>query len=163
MRVERRFVPALALLTLSHYPCCMQTQITEDDITRLLSVFYADVRKDALLAPIFATRITQDDWDDHIIHIGKFWSSIFLKTGEFSGNPMRKHLTLDGIMPEHFERWLHLFRLAGVRVLETEKSAAFNIMAERIAKSFQMGLAFNRESRGETNHPFQAYAIRPPT
>jgi len=37
--------------------------ITKDDIQKLMTVFYADVRKDTLLAPVFATRIAPDDWD----------------------------------------------------------------------------------------------------
>lgn len=141
----------------------VDTQITEEDIARLITVFYASVRKDALLAPIFATRIKAEQWDEHITHIGAFWSSIFLKTGRFSGNPMRKHLSLKGLTPAHFERWLHLFRAAGVRALDTDKSAAFNIMADRIAKSFQMGLAFHHESKGETDHPFQDFALKRPS
>ena len=133
--------------------------ITKDDIQKLMTVFYADVRKDTLLAPVFATRIAPDDWDEHMAHIGTFWESALLKTGRFSGNPMRKHLSLPGLTPAHFERWLHLFRIAGVRTLPTEKYSAFNQMAERIASSFQMGLALHYESKGEDDHAFTAFSI----
>jgi len=34
-------------------------------------------------------------------------------------------------------------------------------MAERIGKSLQMGLAFNREQKGEMDHPFTAFSVKP--
>jgi hypothetical protein len=47
-------------------------------------------------------------------------------------------------------------------VLETEKAKAMQTMAERIAQSLQMGLAFNFEKTGQTNHPFTDYGMRLP-
>lgn len=48
---------------------------TEDDINTLVRAFYARVRDDDLLAPVFATRIQGDAHEDHI---ASFWASIFL-------------------------------------------------------------------------------------
>lgn len=141
----------------------MEDKITQGDITRITQAFYADVRKDDLLAPIFASKIAPADWDDHISHIGIFWGSVFLKTGAFQGNPMRKHLALSGLTPEHFTRWLALFKSAGARTLSDEKAHAFFTMADRIARSFQMGLAFHHDNKGETDHPFKAFAIQRPS
>ena len=62
----------------------MGLPIKEEDIRLVVRAFYARVREDDLLAPIFATRIQDDSWDIHEDHITDFWSSIFLKTKQFS-------------------------------------------------------------------------------
>jgi len=127
----------------------------------VVHAFYADVRQDDLLAPIFATKIKGAEWETHMNHIASFWSSIFLKSKEFSGNPMRKHLEVEGITPEHFNRWLSLFHATSERVLAPEKAGLINNMASRIGQSLQMGLAFHFEKSGQRNHPFTEFAIRP--
>jgi len=58
----------------------MSNLFSEADIKRLVHVFYGDVRKDAMLAPIFATKIPEDHWPAHMAHICDFWSSVFLQT-----------------------------------------------------------------------------------
>lgn len=135
--------------------------IDEAAIKIVVHAFYARVRQDPLLAPIFATKIEDKAWPNHLDHIIDFWSSIFLKTGRFSGNPMRKHLTIDGLTPAHFTRWLDLFQETAEAVLLPEQSQTMHAMAQRIAQSLQMGLAFNLETSGVVNHPFTEFAIRP--
>jgi hemoglobin len=138
----------------------MSGRISEADIQRLVRAFYKEVQKDHILAPIFASKIDPEGWDVHIDHIADFWSSIFLKTGRFKGNPMLKHAALPGLTPDHFNHWLALFTKVSNRVLETEKAKAIQLMAERIAQSLQMGLAFNFEKAGQTNHPFTDYGMQ---
>ena len=118
--------------------------ITEDDIAAITKVFYAWVRKDDMLAPIFSEHIgtTDEQWAPHIAHINDFWSGIFLKSGRFKGNPMSKHAGLEGLTPAHFIRWLDLFKKAGEKTLPVAKRVHFNNTANRIAQSLQMGLAF---------------------
>lgn len=115
-----------------------------------------------MLAPIFATKIDRDDWEKHMDHIADFWSSIFLKTGRFKGNPMLKHAALKGLTPAHFSHWLTLFKDVTNRTLETEQAEAMQMMASRIGQSLQMGLAFNFEKTGQTDHPFKDYGMRVP-
>jgi len=134
--------------------------INEDDISQVVHAFYACVRQDELLAPIFATKIKAADWDSHMEHISKFWSSIFLKSNQFKGNPMQKHLALEGLTPEHFTRWLSLFQETSERILSAEKAGLMNKMAARIGQSLQMGLAFNYEKSGQKDHAFAEFGIR---
>jgi len=136
-------------------------EINEADIQRLVRNFYAAVRLDPLLAPVFATKIKEDEWDHHMAHIADFWSSIFLKTGRFHGNPMSKHAALPDITPAHFTRWLAVFADISERHLKPDQAEAMQAMAERIGKSLQMGLAFNREQKGEMDHPFTAFSVKP--
>ena len=137
-------------------------EIEEDDIRRVVRAFYAEVQKDDMLAPIFATRIGAGNWEAHMEHIMDFWSSIFLKTGRFNGNPMRKHLGLENITPAHFTRWLSLFQAVSNRTLEPAKAAAMQAMANRIAQSFQMGLAFHYENTRTDDNPFAGFGLSPP-
>jgi hemoglobin len=140
----------------------MAPLFTEADIHKLVQSFYAKVRKDALLAPIFATKIKADDWERHMGHIADFWSSIFLKTGRFKGNPMGKHARLEGLTPAHFAHWLSLFRQTAAAVLLPAQVEAIHTLAKRIAQSLQMGLAFDFEKSGIDNHPFKEFGIRRP-
>jgi len=126
----------------------------------VVTSFYAAVREDDLLAPIFATRIKSDEWDTHEDHILSFWSSIFLKTKQFKGNPMQKHAALNGLTPKHFSHWLSLFQETTQRVLTPEKASLMIEMARSISESLQMGLAFNYEKSGQNDHPFTEFGIR---
>src|SRR4051812_5633003 len=41
-----------------------------------------------------------------------FWSSVMLTSGRYKGNPIAKHVRLEGMKPRLFELWLALFRSA---------------------------------------------------
>ncbi len=138
----------------------MTAQITEADINKVVRAFYADVRRDDLLGPVFATKIHDEDWESHMLHIADFWSSIFLKTGRYNGNPMQKHASLSQITPEHFRRWLSLFAQTLNDTVTPEQASKFYAMAERIGSSLQMGLAFQYEKAGVKDHPFTDFGLR---
>jgi hemoglobin len=79
-----------------------ETGIDEAMIDALVETFYARVRDDRLIGPIFADRIT--DWGPHLGQMKLFWSSVALSTGVYQGRPMPKHLPLP-IDARHFDRW----------------------------------------------------------
>ena len=83
-----------------------ETGIDEAIIETLIRAFYARVRQDALLAPIFESRIA--DWEPHLDNMFAFWSSLTLHTGRYHGQPMAKHMSLL-VDSRHFDRWLALF------------------------------------------------------
>lgn len=70
----------------------------------LVHRFYARVRKDPLLGPVFARHVP--DWDAHLAHLVDFWSALLRGTRRFSGAPMPKHMALPGLQPALFRRWL---------------------------------------------------------
>lgn len=76
-------------------------------IDRIVDAFYGKIREDEILGPIFATHIT--DWPIHLARMKTFWRSVLHQSGEFSGNPMQKHIALPGLEFSHFARWLDLF------------------------------------------------------
>jgi hemoglobin len=55
-------------------------QISEDGIQRLVDEFYAKVRADPELVPIFNCAIP-GDWGLHLATIRDFWSSVMLTSG----------------------------------------------------------------------------------
>lgn len=114
--------------------------IDDDYIAAFVDSFYARIREDGLLGPIFAERIA--DWDRHLGRMKRFWRSILHNSGEFSGNPMAKHITIPGLEERHFAHWLDLF-YATLRELERDPQASrlVGTRARMIADSLLTGIA----------------------
>ena len=102
-------------------------------IDALVEGFYARVRDDRLIGPIFADRIA--DWGPHLAQMKLFWSSVALSTGVYQGRPMPKHLPLP-VDARHFDRWLELFEATAADVCPPAAAAHFIERARRIAESF---------------------------
>jgi hemoglobin len=115
-----------------------QTGINEAMIDALVEGFYARVRNDGLIGPIFAAHI--DDWGPHLAQMKLFWSSIALSTGVYQGRPMPKHMPLP-IDARHFDRWLDLFVETAQDLCPPVAAAHFIERARRIAASFELGVA----------------------
>jgi hemoglobin len=105
------------------------------DIETLVTEFYSKVRQDEKLAPVFA----HVDWHHHTPIIINFWSSLLLGDQSYQGNPFQKHIKLP-IDPQHFERWLHLFKQTLQENFEGEKADEAMDRANSIAKMFQFRL-----------------------
>lgn len=114
------------------------TGIDEAMIDQLVETFYARVRDDALLGPVFAERVT--DWAPHLVQMKLFWSSVALSTGVYEGRPMPKHLPLP-IDATHFDRWLALFEETANAICPPVAAAHFMERARRIAESLELGIA----------------------
>lgn len=130
----------------------MTTAIDTDVIARLVHTFYARVREDDWLGPIFEANVM--NWDTHLARMCAFWESVTLATGIYHGQPMRKHLPLpvDG---RHFDRWLELFEATAREVCSAEAAEIFIGKARRIAESLELGIAASqgvRLNRGERLH-----------
>lgn len=118
-----------------------ETGIDESMIERLVHCFYARVRDDGLIGPIFASRVS--DWDLHLGRMCLFWSSVALASGRYHGQPMPKHLPLP-VEARHFDRWLELFRHTARAVCPPAAADLFINRAELIAQSLEMGIASGR-------------------
>jgi hemoglobin len=118
-----------------------RTGISESMIEALVRAFYAKVRGDALLGPIFAARIS--DWERHLHRMCTFWSSVALMTGSYHGNPMLMHVPLP-IDASHFDRWLALFEETCGELCPPPAALHFIERAQRIAQSLELGIAASR-------------------
>ena len=117
------------------------TGIDEAMIEDLVARFYAKVRDDQVLGPVFAAKIA--DWGPHLKRMCEFWSSVALLTGRYHGQPMQKHLTLP-IDEQHFARWLGLFEETVEECCPPAARVHFMDRARRIAESFRLGIAMQR-------------------
>lgn len=115
--------------------------IDEQGLTRLVALFYARVREDAELGPIFNDAI--GNWPEHLEKLAAFWSSVMLTSGRYKGNPVAAHLKhRDRIEPALFERWLMLWARTTAEVMAPEAAAALQAKAARIAESLQLAMFF---------------------
>ena len=117
---------------------------TDAQIEDLISTFYARIRKDPELGPIFE-RVIGDDWGPHLKTMCDFWSSVMNTTGRYKGRPIPAHVKLTGIEPRHFARWLALFGETADELFEPALAQAFLARAEKIAASLMLGFAFHAE------------------
>jgi hemoglobin len=124
--------------------------IDELMISALVTTFYAQVRQDPLIGPIFEARV--DDWNHHLERLCAFWSSVVLMTGRYHGQPMQVHISLSA-ESEHFERWLEIFEATARGMCPPKAADVFVDRARRIADSLELGIASRRE---EINTPGRA-------
>lgn len=116
--------------------------VTEDMIRDLVHAFYRKVREDELLGSVFNN--TVEDWDVHLAKLCDFWSSLTLASGKYKGKPVPVHLALPGITPDHFVRWLDIFRNTAKHHCPENAAALFVSRAERVAESLQLSITINK-------------------
>jgi hemoglobin len=118
--------------------------ITEQSLTMLVNAFYARVREDALIGPVFNDAI--HDWPDHLEKLQAFWSSVMLTTGRYKGRPLPAHMKHAGrISAASFDRWLALWKTTTEDMLDPASAAALQDKAARIGESLSLGIAFHRD------------------
>ena len=118
-----------------------QTGIDEPMIQALIHGFYARIRDDALLGPIFDAHI--HDWPLHLERMCQFWSSVMLMSGQYHGQPLPRHMPLP-IDARHFDHWLALFETTASEMCPPKAADHFNTRARRIAESLELGIASGR-------------------
>lgn len=113
----------------------------EAALPALLDRFYARVRADAQLGPVFNDVV--EDWDKHLTTLADFWSSVMLTTGRYKGNPIQAHLKhVDRIPSELFSRWLTIWNETTSEMMVPEIAVAMQAKAGRIAQSLDAALHF---------------------
>ena len=122
------------------------SQIDEAGLERLVHAFYARVREDAELGPVFNDAIA--DWPEHLDKLTAFWSSVMLTTGRYKGQPVpahRKHR--ERINPALFDRWLALWGETARELMAPEAAPALEAKAARIAESLPLALFFRLDDQ----------------
>jgi hemoglobin len=112
-------------------------------ISQLVERFYAAIRQDELLGPIFAKHI--GDWPNHLARMKDFWASIMIESGRYSGNPMQKHIAIGGFDASLFARWRDLWdQTLADAAPNSIVSDRFREAAQRIGESLLTGIEINR-------------------
>ena len=120
--------------------------ITEEGLMALVERFYAKVRADAALGPVFNGAV--HDWPEHLQRLQAFWSSVMLTSRRYKGRPLPAHLKHEAaITPALFERWLRLWRETTSELMAPPAAAALQEKAGRIAQSLTFALEDERERR----------------
>ncbi len=121
------------------------------DIERLVSLFYDKVNQDDLLSVVFNVH-AKTDWESHLPKMVRFWSGILLDTSDYRGRPFEAHAKQsEHITPEHFKRWIALFKETISENFEGEKAALAIQRAESIGDIFQYKLDFMRLNKEATD------------
>jgi len=81
-------------------------------VSLLVRTFYAKIRKDDFLGPIFNGIIT--DWETHLELLTDFWETNLLYKRKYFGNPMHAHVEVDQklgntINEMHFGTWINMW------------------------------------------------------
>lgn len=123
-----------------------QSPISETQLAALIPRFYARVREDELIGPVFDGAIA--DWDHHLEKLVAFWSSVMLTSGRYKGNPVAAHTKhLGEITPPMFDRWLALWTEVTAETLPASAATALQAKAARIAESLKLALYFRLPPR----------------
>ncbi len=115
--------------------------LDRDGIQRLVHDFYADVRRDGELGPIFEAAIGAH-WTPHLDRMVEFWSTVMLGTHSFRGNVFGKHVALaetSRVEPRHFLRWITLWHRHTGRLFEAEVAEEFQRTAHGIGRNLFYG------------------------
>lgn len=92
----------------------MKTIENREDISFIVHHFYAKVRKDDFLGPIFNSHIPDEKWPEHLEKLTDFWETNLMGVPKFKGNPSQKHIQVDRNLnyktdQSHFGQWLNLW------------------------------------------------------
>lgn len=117
---------------------------TEEEIVFLVHSFYARIRSDETLGPVFDAHVT--NWEPHLAKMVDFWSSALRGTARFRGTPMPKHVALPGLTAELFRRWLALFGQTTEGLANVPMRERANELAHRIAESLWYGYQSSHRS-----------------
>ncbi|MGE4048085.1 MAG: group III truncated hemoglobin [Acetobacteraceae bacterium] len=121
-------------------------EINEQTIVCLVDAFYAEVRRDPRLGPVFNGAIAPDDWPRHLQKMYAFWSSVMLTSGRYKGNPVAVHQRVNGLEPALFAHWLDLFEATALRLFTPPLAQSFADRARRIAESLRLALFFRPDA-----------------
>lgn len=108
----------------------MTTPFEQAEISELVDRFYAKVRLDDEIGPIFNEAI--ESWDAHLALLKDFWTTVLTGESRYKGNPMVAHFPLK-LAKKHFERWLSLFEETSAEVMPPEHARIVQQKAHQIA------------------------------
>ena len=127
-------------MQLSHTPSSTTERgpVTRERLSDLVHSFYADVRADPLLGPVFEKALAER-WEPHLERMVEFWSTVALGTKSFRGNVFGKHMALADVTPAHFTAWVKLWGHHTERLFEADAARELQFTAHGIARNLFQG------------------------
>ncbi len=105
-----------------------------ESITRLVHGFYADVRRDPLLGPVFEAAL-HGRWEPHLQRMVDFWSTVALGARSYRGNVLASHRPLQGVTPAHFAAWVRLWGEHTSRLFVPDVARSLQQAAHGVARN----------------------------
>ncbi|SDE36891.1 hemoglobin [Paracoccus isoporae] len=122
-------------------------EISAAQIDQVVARFYAAIRRDTTLGPVFARHVS--DWPAHEEKIARFWRNAILFERSYDGNPMRVHREAGDVRPEHFTPWLALFDRTLRDTLPDPAADAWSALAHRIGAGLRLGVEDQQRPAGQ--------------
>lgn len=119
-------------------PATRRGPVTRERLSTLVHAFYADVRADVLLGPVFEAALAER-WEPHLARMVEFWSTVALGSKSFSGNVFGKHMALADVTPAHFAAWVRLWGDHTGRLFEADDARELQVVAHGIARNLFQG------------------------
>ncbi len=113
-------------------------------LLELLRYFYADVRQQTEIGPIFTAHIS--DWPAHLEKIADFWSGVTGGPARYGGGMPMKHFPL-GLEERHFAAWLGLWARHCRARLAPAEAAEMITVAETIGQRLRQMIALDAAHR----------------
>jgi len=119
----------------------LTSEVTKENLNKLVVSFYAKVIKDDLIGPIFIDVLGKDmkneTWKSHIELLTNFWAAIALGESDYNRTPFAPHLEFaDRLSVKAFERWLKLFFETLNSIYEPALAQQFLARSKHIAGNF---------------------------
>jgi len=114
-------------------------ELTDQALGPVIRAFYARVRADSLLGPLFNQAV--GDWPAHEAVLIDFWHSVINTSGRYKGPVLERHLRHKGrITQAMVARWLALWGETAHQLLPATDALRLTDRAARIAKSLSLAL-----------------------
>ncbi len=117
-------------------------------IAQLVDRFYAAIRADALLAPVFEP-VLKGRWPAHLARMVDFWCTACKIERSFRGDVYQKHMALPDMAPAHLARWLRLWRQHTEALFAPRQAAHLQDVAVGVARVMHLGWFGQLPSRDE--------------
>jgi hemoglobin len=102
--------------------------------------FYAKVRNDELIEPVFERIVSEEQWPAHFERMTDFLVAVAFNGPAFHGDPLTKHARIRDISPAHFAKWLEVFKEVALQYWDTEVVTNLVHRATQIASSLSNGV-----------------------
>ena len=123
-----------------------------EDVQLLVRSFYNKVLEDEMLYPFFSY-VKKHHWDKHLDVLDNFWNNILFYSGDYYGNPLEVHRTMNHfsrLESKNFDRWIKLFNETVDELFEGEKAELAKQRAFSIATVMRIRILPEKEGR-DTN------------
>lgn len=118
-----------------------------EDIQLLVNTFYASVRSNDLLGPIFNERIG-DRWSEHLEKMYRFWQTVLLQDHSYFGSPFPPHAKLP-VSQAHFSVWLQLWHQVTDSYFEGPKASEAKWRGNKMAAMFLSKINYYKSNNAQ--------------